>query len=56
METIERQEVITSSGAAGLAWIGKDDRGVELEVMAVLLADVVFVVHVMPTVLRRRKP
>jgi hypothetical protein len=33
-------------------WIGVDDRGIELEIVALVLPDVVVVIHVMPTALR----
>ena len=35
-----------------LVWIGEDDRGIELEIVALLLPDAVVVIHVMPTALR----
>jgi len=35
-------------------WIGPDDRGVELEIVAVVLRAELLVIHVMPTALRRR--
>jgi len=38
---------------ARLVWIGADDRGIELEVVALDLGDVVVVIHLMPTSLRR---
>lgn len=38
---------------ARLVWIGEDDRGVELEIVALDLAEAVIVIHVMPTNLRR---
>jgi len=38
-----------------LSGSGSDDRGVELEVIAAVLSDVLLVIHVMPTALRRRK-
>lgn len=38
---------------ARLVWIGEDDRGVELEVVALDLPEAVVVIHVMPTTLRR---
>lgn len=45
--------VTTSSGAPGLQWIGGDERGLELEVIAVVLApDHLLVIHAMPTTLR----
>jgi len=37
-----------------LVWIGEDDRGIELEIVALDLGDAIVVVHVMPTALRRR--
>lgn len=36
-----------------LVWIGEDDRGIELEIVALDLAAAVIVIHVMPTNLRR---
>jgi hypothetical protein len=38
---------------ARLVWIGPDDRGIELEIVALDLEDAVVVIHVMPTSLRR---
>jgi hypothetical protein len=38
---------------ARLVWIGLDDRGIELEIVALDLEDAVVVIHVMPTSLRR---
>ena len=38
---------------ARLVWIGVDDRGLELEIVALDLEDAVVVIHVMPTSLRR---
>jgi phage gp46-like protein len=35
-----------------LIWIGEDDRGIELEVVALVLTDAFVVIHVMPTALR----
>jgi len=39
---------------ARLVWIGEDDRGIELEIVALDLVDAIVVVHVLPTALRRR--
>ncbi|MDQ3602114.1 MAG: hypothetical protein M3408_12900 [Actinomycetota bacterium] len=39
---------------ARIEWVGLDDRDVELEVIAVELPDLWLVIHVMPTVLRRK--
>ncbi len=36
-------------------WIAKDDRSLELEIVAVVLEFYVLVTHVMPTSLRRRQ-
>lgn len=41
---------------ARLVWIGFDDRGIELEIVALDLDDAVVVIHVMPTSLRRSQP
>lgn len=38
---------------ARLEWVGIDDRGVELEILALDLAEAIIVIHVMPTALRR---
>lgn len=38
---------------ARLVWIGPDDRGIELEIVALDMEDEVVVIHVMPTSLRR---
>jgi hypothetical protein len=34
---------------ARLVWVGRDDRGLELEIVALDLPDAVVVIHVMPT-------
>ena len=39
-----------------LRWVGVDDRGLELEINAVVLPDRLLVIHVMPTNFRRRTP
>ena len=36
-----------------LIWVSKDDRGLELEIVAVAENDYLVVIHVMPTVFRR---
>ena len=36
-------------------WIAKDDRGLELEIVAVVLEQYLLITHVMPISLRRRK-
>jgi len=35
-------------------WIGEDDRGLELEIVAIALSEQILVIHVMPTALRHR--
>ena len=35
-----------------LVWVGQDDRGIELEIVALDLPEAVVVIHVMPTALR----
>jgi len=42
-------------GKVQWVWIADDDRGLELEIVAVVLELYVLVTHVMPTSLRRRK-
>lgn len=43
----------TANLDARLVWIGEDDRGVELEIVALDLPDAITVIHVMATDLRR---
>ena len=48
--------VITSKeGRVQRVWQGLDDRGVELEVIAVVLKEYLLVTHAMPANFRRRK-
>ena len=52
--TVEPQAVpATGVADARLVWIGLDDRGVELEIVARDLDDAVVISHVMPTDLQR---
>jgi hypothetical protein len=44
----------TATTDARLVWVGEDDRGVELEIVALDLDEAVVVIHVMATELRRR--
>jgi hypothetical protein len=37
-----------------LVWIGPDDRGIELEIVAIVLPEYWLVIHVMPTQYRER--
>lgn len=39
-----------------LVWVGPDDRGLDLEVVATVEADYLLVIHVMPHEFRRRTP
>lgn len=50
---VEPTESITTTGSPALMWIGTDDRGVELEIVAAVLSDRYLVIYVMPTALRR---
>ena len=36
-----------------LLWIGQDDRGLELEIVAIVSDDYLLVIHVMPTIFRK---
>ena len=49
--------VITSDegGRTQYVWVAIDDRGLELEIIGVALADYVLIPHVIPTGLRRRR-
>ena len=55
MNTIEPEAVPADADFdSRLEWIGVDDRGIELEIVALDLPDAIAVVHVMPTALRRK--
>jgi hypothetical protein len=47
--------IFNQEGKFQQVWIGIDDRGLELEIVAVVLEEYLLVTHVMPTNLRRRK-
>ena len=57
------REVIASStpsvffegGVSKLRWVGRDRRGLELEILALEESEVWLVIHVMPLNFRRRK-
>ena len=52
--TAEPRSVLASDAFdARLVWIGEDDRGIELEIVALDLPDAIVVIHAMPTSLRR---
>ena len=36
-----------------LLWIGQDERGLDLEIVAILLDNYLLVIHVMPTIFRK---
>jgi hypothetical protein len=36
-------------------WVANDDRGLELEIVGVVVEDYVLIIHVMPTHLRRKE-
>jgi hypothetical protein len=45
---------VSQQGAPALLYVDPDDRGVELEVIAVIQPDQLPVIHVMPTASRRK--
>ena len=47
------QVAATATHDARLVWIGEDDRGIELEIVALDRGEEIVVIHVMPTGLRR---
>lgn len=54
LESYQPMTVLTSEGKdQKLLWIGQDDRGLELEIVAVKLAENILVIHVMPRNFRR---
>lgn len=53
MNTSEPVVGTSSRGEELRYWSGADDRGVELEIAAVVRPDCLLVLHVMPTALRR---
>ena len=55
MEQSERT-VVPADDAEGerWLWVGVDDRGLELEIVAIALPEVLLVIHVMPAHYRRR--
>lgn len=56
MSTVEPVAVPpTETADARLVWIGPDDRGVELEIVALDLRTEWLVIHVMATALRRNR-
>lgn len=52
--TVQPRELPATDDLDGrMVWVGPDDRGIELEIVAVVLPDELLVIHVMPTALRR---
>ena len=47
--------VFFEGGVSKLRWVGKDRRGLELEILALEEGEVWLVIHVMPLNFRRRK-
>ncbi len=55
MATVEPMAVTTTRGDSGWLYVGPDDRGVTLEVIAMEVEDdVLIVIHAMPRAYRRR--
>jgi hypothetical protein len=54
---IRNYEPILVKNEAGIEekriWVGRDDRGLELEIVAVAANDYFLVIHVMPTIFRK---
>ncbi len=44
---------IKANGKTKLKWVGRDSRGLELEVIGVLEAEILVIIHVMPSQFRR---
>lgn len=54
IDTVEPDHVpATETADERLVWIGTDDRGVELEIVAAIMPDHLFVIHAMPYAYRR---
>jgi hypothetical protein len=59
MSTVEGQPVTTDRGDRGLLFMGPDDRGLELEIVAAFVdpperEPFLLIIHVMPTDLRKQ--
>ncbi len=55
MTTVEPVAMTTNRGDSGWLYVGTDDRGVALEIIAVEVdSEELFVIHAMPRVYRRR--
>lgn len=44
---------VTKRGEEALRYVGTDERGRELEIVAVIYPEYLFVIHVMPTIYRK---
>lgn len=55
IDTTQPTSLTTVDGSQALLWVANDDRGLELEIVAVVLPDCHLVIHVMPTALREGK-
>lgn len=44
---------LSKRGEHAISWIGPDDRGVDLEILALVVPDGLVVIHVMPHTFRR---
>lgn len=53
--TVAAEDTFPPSGDTRFTWIGTDERGRELEVVALDRPDCILVVHVMPTHHREKK-
>lgn len=59
MSTIEGRPITTDRGDQGLLFVGLDDRGLELEIVAAIVTPperepFLLIIHVMPTDLRKQ--
>jgi hypothetical protein len=43
-------------GDDAIRWLGVDDRGIELEIIGIVLPDEYLIIHVMPTALPKGRP
>ena len=54
IDNVEPIERINASGETEFEWVGTDDRGLELEIVGVVVeGDMILIFHVMPTNYRR---
>jgi hypothetical protein len=56
MATATGTPATTARGEPAVLWVGPDDRGLELEGIAVRQPDQLLIIHVMPTALRKETP